>query len=179
MLICQLPELSVCVFEVVLSPEHTILTVAPTIGRPTAAVPFNVSAAGPVEMTNATAEPSATLVAAAGVSLMTFPLVTVALDACVTVPTVKPALVRAVVAADCVSPTTFGTLTGGGPLETTSATAAPFATLVAAAGLSLMTAPLAVEVLDACVTAPTVSPAPVRAVVAAAWVAPTTFGTLT
>src|SRR5580692_11693041 len=41
---------------------------------------------------------------------MTLPLATVALDPCVTVPTVRPAPVIAVVATDCVSPTTFGTL---------------------------------------------------------------------
>jgi hypothetical protein len=111
MLICQVPELSVRVCEGVLSPEHTMLTVAPTTGRPTAAVPFKASAVGPVEMASATAEPFATLEPAAGVSLMTSPLVTVALDDCVTVPTVSPAVVRAVVAAAWESPTTFGTLT--------------------------------------------------------------------
>jgi hypothetical protein len=43
---------------------------------------------------------------------MTAPLATDALDACVTAPTVKPTAVSAVEAADCVSPTTLGTLTG-------------------------------------------------------------------
>src|SRR5438105_8574774 len=86
----------------------------------------------------------------------------------------------ALVAAACVSPTTFGTVTGvggGAPLETTRLTAEPFATLVPAAGLSLITLPEATVVLDCCVTAPAVRPALVMALVAAACVWPTTFGT--
>jgi hypothetical protein len=53
----------------------------------------------PVDTTRATAEPLATLVAAAGLSLMTFPEVTVLLDCMVTAPRVRPAPVIAVVAA--------------------------------------------------------------------------------
>src|SRR5438067_12672095 len=86
----------------------------------------------------------------------------------------------ALVADACVSPTTFGTATGvgaGAPLETTRLTAEPFATLVPAAGLWLITLPEATVVLDCCVTAPTVRPALVMALVAAACVWPTTFGT--
>jgi hypothetical protein len=56
--------------------------------------------------------------------------------------------VIAVVAAACVSPTTFGTATIAGPEETTSATADPCATLVPAAGLSLMTSPEVTVLLD-------------------------------
>jgi len=56
------------------------------------------------------------------------------LDDVVIVPTVNPAFVIEVVAAACVRPTTFGTATCGGPDETTSATALPVATCVAAAG---------------------------------------------
>src|SRR3954464_9058155 len=55
---------------------------------------------------------------------MTEPQGTVALDAVLTVPTVKPALVMAVVAAACVRFTTFGTATSGEPVETTKGTAA-------------------------------------------------------
>jgi hypothetical protein len=77
-----------------------------------------------------------------------------------------------------VSPTTLGTVTGAGPDETTRATEAPFAALAPAAGVWLMTLPLATVALDACVTVPTVSPAPVIAVVAAVCASPTTFGTL-
>src|SRR5207302_9802604 len=86
----------------------------------------------------------------------------------------------ALVAAISVSPTTFGTATGAGagaPLETTRLTAEPFATLVPAAGLSPITLPEATVVLDCCVTVPTVRPAVVMALVAAACVWPTTFGT--
>jgi len=66
---------------------------------------------------------------------MTDPAATVALDAVVTVPTAKPAPVIALVAAACVRFTTFGTLTGAGPVDTTRFTALPEATDVPAAGL--------------------------------------------
>src|SRR3984885_4527283 len=95
----------------------------------------------------------------------------------VTVPTVKPTPVIAVVAAACVAPTTFGTATVGGPVETTRFTADPIATDVPASGLSLITLPDATVLLDAVVTVPRTKPTPVIAVVAAACVAPTTFGT--
>ena len=71
------------------------------------------------------------------------------------------------------SPTTLGIDTVAGPVETTRATDEPLAALVPAAGVSLMTFPLATVALDACVTVPTVRPAPVIAVLAAAWVSPT------
>src|SRR3954464_5902108 len=61
----------------------------------------------------------------------------------------------------------------------TSATALPTATCVPATGDSLITEPAATVVLDAVVIAPTVRFTPVIAVVAAAWVWPTTFGTAT
>jgi hypothetical protein len=83
----------------------------------------------------------------------------------------------AVVAAACVWPTTFGTDTFAGPVDTTMFTAEPAFTLVAAVGLSLITSPLATVLLDAVVTVPRTKPAPVMAVVAAACVWPTTFGT--
>src|SRR5204863_556197 len=79
-------------------------------------------------------------------------------------------------------PTTFGTGTGAGggaPLETTKLTAEPLATLVPAAGLSLITLPGATVVLDCIVTVPRVRPALVMALVAAACIWPTTFGTST
>src|SRR6516162_8730445 len=52
----------------------------------------------PVETTRLTAEPLATWVPAAGLSLITSPEVTVVLDCCVTVPRTSPAPVIAVVA---------------------------------------------------------------------------------
>ncbi len=65
---------------------------------------------------------------------MTEPAGTVVLDAVLTVPTVRPALVIAVVACVWVWFTTFGTATDGGPDDTTSATALPGATSVPAPG---------------------------------------------
>ena len=87
-----------------------------------------VTCGGPDETTRATALPLATCEAAAGVCVMTDPDGTVPLAAVAIVPTTRPAFVIAVVAAACVSPTTFGTVTCGGPDETTSATALPPAT---------------------------------------------------
>ena len=89
---------------------------------------------GPDEMTSATALPVATLVPAAGFSLITDPEGTVVLDELVIAPTVKPALVIDDVAAACVKPTTFGTETCGGPDDTLSATELPLVTCVPAAG---------------------------------------------
>ncbi|HEX9140505.1 MAG TPA: hypothetical protein VF848_12000 [Steroidobacteraceae bacterium] len=134
---------------------------------------------GPVLTVRFTADPLATLVPAVGFWLMTSPAASVALLAIVTVPRFRPAPVIAVVAAAWVSPTTFGTLTDAGPLLTVRFTAAPLATLVPAAGIWLMTLPAATVALLAIVTVPSVSPAPVIAVVAIAWVSPTTFGTVT
>src|SRR5204862_8103352 len=111
----------------------------------------------PLETTRLTAEALATLVPAAGLSLITLPEATVVLDCCVTVPAVRPALVMALVAAACVWPTTFGTATwvgGGAPLETTRPTAAPRVTLRPSPGRSLITLPDATVLLDHCVTAP-------------------------
>src|SRR5947207_776693 len=133
--------------------------------------------AGPLETTRLTGEPLATFVPAGGLSLMTLPEATVLLDCIVTAPTVRPAPVMALAAAACVWPTTFGTAICAGPLETTRLTGEPLATFVPAGGLSLMTLPAATVLLDCIVTAPTVRPAPVMALVAAACVWPTTFGT--
>ena len=110
---------------------------------------------------------------------MTEPDGTVVLDAVVTAPTVRPALVIALDAAAWVAPTTFGVATCGGPDDTTSATALSTSTCVPAAGVSLMIEPDGTVVLDAVVTAPTVRPALVIALDAAARVSPTTFGVAT
>jgi hypothetical protein len=56
------------------------------------------------------------------------------LDAVVTAPSVRLALVTALVAAAWVNPTTFGVATCGGPDETTSATAVPVETCAPATG---------------------------------------------
>ena len=120
-----------------------------------------------------------TLVPATGLSLITSPDATAELLCVVTVPSTSPAPVMAVVAAAWVSPTTLGTTTGAGPVETTMLTAEPLLTLVPATGLSLITSPDATVELLCVVTVPSTSPAPVIAVVAAACVSPTTLGTAT
>jgi hypothetical protein len=97
----------------------------------------------------------------------------------VTVPTARPALVMAEVAAAWVWPTTLGTVTPGGPDDTMRATAVPLATLVPPVGVWLMTLPAATVLLDSMVTVPTARPALVMAEVAAAWVWPTTLGAVT
>jgi hypothetical protein len=62
--------------------------------------PIAVETLGPpVETTKATEEPAATCAPAAGLSLMTRPAATVALLCVVTVPSVRPALAIAAVAA--------------------------------------------------------------------------------
>src|SRR3954447_20223339 len=158
-------------------PAFVIAVVAAPCVRPTT---LGTATCGrPDETTSATALPTFTCVAALGFSLITDPDGTVVLVALVTAPTVRFALVIAVVAAVCVRPTTSGTATCGGPDETTSATALPTFTWVAAAGFSLITDPDATVPLDAVVTVPTVRPAVVIADVAATCVRPTTFGTAT
>src|SRR5207302_10692782 len=126
---------------------------ATALPPPTPGPPAPLRARAPVETTRSTAEPLAAPAPAAGFSLITLPEATVVLDCCVTVPTVRPALVMALVAAACVSPTTLARGTSdraGAPLETTRLTAEPLATLVPAAGLSLITLPEATVVLDCC-----------------------------
>src|SRR5215470_1154518 len=101
------------------------------------------------------------------------------LEAVVTVPTASPDVVIAVDAAAWVRFTTSGTATYGRPDETTRATVEPITTSAPADGFSEMMLPAGTVVLDAVVTVPTVSPAVVSAVLPAACVIPTTFGTLT
>ena len=69
--------------------------------------------------------PVKTCVPGAGFWVITDPAGTVELVVVVTGPSVKFALVIALVAAACVRPTTFGTATCDGPLGTTSVTALP------------------------------------------------------
>lgn len=90
---------------------------------------------------------------------MTLPDGTVALVAIVTVPSVSPADVIAVVAAACVCPTTFGTVAVLAPVDTTRLTAVFGGTELPAAGDWLITLPAAtVELVDV-VIVPTVKPA--------------------
>src|SRR5271156_5933453 len=118
-------------------PEPVITVVAAACVSPTT---LGTLTAGPLLTVRFTAEPLATLVPAAGIWLMTSPAATVALLGVVKGPSGSPAPVIAVVAAACVSPPTFGTMTAG-PLLTVRFTAEPLATLVPAAGVWLMTSP--------------------------------------
>jgi hypothetical protein len=72
---------------------------------------IDCSVGGPDETTRFTCDPVFAIVPAAGLSLITLPDATELLDIIVTVPTTSPALSISVVAALCVSPTTFGTAT--------------------------------------------------------------------
>src|SRR4051794_41879091 len=78
--------------------------------------------AGPADTTSTTAVPLATVTPAAGTWLITSPAATVALDTADTAPPLRPGFVTALSAAACVRPTTFGTVTCGGPDDTTNAT---------------------------------------------------------
>src|SRR5260221_467870 len=100
-----------------------------------------VTCGGPDETTSAIALPLATDVPLAGDWLITDPAGTVVLDDCVTAPTTRFAAVIADVAAACVRPTTFGTVTRGGPDETTSATTLLIATDAPLTGDWLVTQP--------------------------------------
>src|SRR4051812_16572105 len=92
-------------------------------------------------------------------------------------PTVSPAAAIAPDAADCVRLTTLGTVIIADPVDTTSATALLSATLVPEAGVWLITDPDGTVMLAAVVTEPTVRPALVMALLAAACVMLTTLGT--
>lgn len=138
-----------------------------------------VTVAGPLLRTRFTADPTATLVPAAGFSLMTLPAGTSVLACCVVVPTTKPTAFNALVAAASVLLTTFGTATGAGPLLSTRFTAEPDGSLVPAAGFWLMTLPDGTVLLACVAVEPTTKPAAVIAVVASAKVSLTTFGTVT
>src|SRR3954469_22878705 len=133
----------------------------------------------PDETVSAIALPTTTSAPAAGDWLMTLPDGTVMLEAVVSVPTTSCAPVIAVVAAACVNPTTAGALTCGRPVDNVSAIALPTTTSAPAAGDWLMTLPDGTVMLEAVVSVPTTSCAPVIAVVAAACVNPTTAGALT
>src|SRR3954470_20274197 len=87
---------------------------------------------------------------------MTDPEATVPLFAVVIAPVVRLANVSVDCATACVALTTFGTVTRAGPSDTTSDTALPVATLVPAAGLSLITDPAAIVELFAVVTVPVI-----------------------
>src|SRR6267142_1346828 len=166
------PAGTVALGEVVIAPSvrfaPVIALVAAASVNPTTF--GTATCGGPLETTRVTALPCVTCVPAVGDWLITDPAGTVVLEAVVTAPSVRFAPVIALVAAASVNPTTFGTATCGGPLETTSVTALPCVTCVPAAGDWLITDPAETVGLDAVVTVPSVRFAPVTALVAAAWV---------
>src|SRR5262245_10214645 len=110
---------------------------------------------------------------------MTSPAGMIVDELIVTAPSLRLLPVIVFVAAVCIRPTTFGTVTIEGPVDTTSATDDPGATAVPAAGDELMTDPAGTVALGAVVVDPTTRPALVIALAAAAWVMPTTLGTVT
>ena len=133
----------------------------------------------PLETIKLTADPAAALEPAAGLWLITTPGSTIMFDCWVTTPMLKLAPEIVLVATACESPRTFGTITDAGPVLTVIFTAEPADTFVPALGLWLITLPEATVELLAELTVPTVIPAPVIALVAAACVSPTTLGTVT
>src|SRR5258708_5297035 len=110
---------------------------------------------------------------------MTDPDGTVALDAGVTVPTANPTPVIAVVAAVWVVPTTLGTATGAGPVETTRSTVEPWKSIVPPAGLWLITDPDGTVASNVGFTVPSNNPALMMGVVGAICGAWPTWGRTT
>lgn len=160
-------------------PVPVIAAVAAARASPTTLGTATCTGVAPLLMVRLTGVPEPTFVPAEGLWLIMLPDGTVALLVVDTVPSTRAAPVIAVVAAACVSPTTFGIATCGGPLLTVRFTADPEATIVAAAGLSIMTLPAGTVALLAIVTVPTTRPASVIEVVAAACAIPATLGTAT
>src|SRR3954467_13294959 len=113
-------------------PAFVIAVVAAACVRPTTF--GTATCGGPDDTTRATALPLATWVPGVGGWLVIDPAGTIVFDTVVTDPSVRPAFVIVAVAAACVRPTTFGTATCDAPDDTTSATALPLVTCVAAAG---------------------------------------------
>src|SRR6185295_1394243 len=103
----------------------TLTSIAPPAGVIAEIVGAVVSPGAPVDTTKLTVAPAAPEVPAAGFWLIVVPDATVVLDAVVTLPTASCAVAIAL-RADCSEiPTTFGTVTTGGPVETTKFTAMP------------------------------------------------------
>src|SRR5450631_2140048 len=88
-----------------------------------------------------TALPGGTELPASGVCEMTMPTGTVADGCVVTAPPTRLAPLIAMFAAASVSPTTLGTRTGAGPVDTTRSTALPLATDTPANGFCEITLP--------------------------------------
>src|SRR6185503_13965511 len=124
-------------------PAFAIAVVAAACVRPTT---LGVATwATPLDTTSATAEPLATCVPATGDWLITEPAGTVALDAVVIAPTVRPAPWIVVVAAACVRLTTLGTamVAGGAVADTISIDARFQRSVAGAVSLIVATVPAA------------------------------------
>ncbi len=102
---------------------------------------YPLTVATPVDTTSATLAPGATLAPPAGCCEITRPAGTVSLLAVLTPPTARPASAIALSAAAWVRSTTSGTVTVGRPVEITSATLTPGATLAPPAGCCEITCP--------------------------------------
>jgi hypothetical protein len=165
-------RLYACVTVPTVSPTARIAACASAWPSPTT----NGTGPAPLDTTRFTAAPGNALAPAAGVWLITSPTGTVALYCCVTV-TDSPALMIAAWAAAWAIPTTAGTITGCGPLDTIKLTGVPGATIVPAAGTWLITLPNGTLELYARVTVPTVSPMARIAACASPRLWPTTLGT--
>ena len=114
----------------------------------------------PADTTNATADPAATEAPAAGFCEMTLPVGIVA-DSCeVTVPTTKPALVIAAVAAACVSPTTFGAVMADVAVVTYRLTGEPFGAIAPLIGDCAITLGVGLSGGLSCVIVPMVRACP-------------------
>ena len=131
----------------------------------------------PLDTTSATRAPGATCTPSAGVLLITTPFATVSLGFSVTWPTDNFASEIAARAAASDRPTSCGTATPTGPLDTTRSTALPRAGVAPAAGVWPRTVPSAAA-SDFRVTVPSRSPAASIERCAAATEPPTTPGTV-
>src|SRR6185312_16582988 len=122
--------------------------------------------------------PGSTLLPAAGDWLTTVPGAFVSVSFCAIV-TSKPRLPSVCCACCCVKPTTSGTEVCCGPLETTTVTSDPRATLWPAAGEVEITSPAGTVPSGCCTTRLTLKPAAVSCLIAFCWLSPTTVGTCT
>jgi hypothetical protein len=117
-------------------PAFVIAAVAAVCVRPTTF--GTATCGGPDDTTRSTSLPAETCVPDSGDWLITEPAATVVLDCVVTVPTTRPALVIAVVAAACVRPTTSGTVAPAEAVPTRISTAAEFQRSLVGDGLLIV-----------------------------------------
>jgi hypothetical protein len=131
-----------------------------------------------LDTSNLIAEAGLTNAPASGSVLIIPPAGTESLCCVFTAPTPRPAFFNITSAARRVKPTTSGTATFAGPLDTSRFTADPELTSVPAAGVVLITLPVGVVALPTVVTVPTTRPALFIFASASDCVKPTTSGTI-